>query len=100
LQYVNVVRNRAYLNGNGAISNSDLTLDFILDERARELSWELVRRTDLIRYNKFTTSDYLWSWKGNVKDGAAVDSKYNIFPLPSADITANPNLVQNPGYSK
>lgn len=98
LNYVNVIRKRAYLNGGGAITSSDLNLQFILDERARELSWELVRRTDLIRFNQFTTSDYLWSWKGNVKDGAAVDSKYNLFPLPAADITANPNLVQNKGY--
>ena len=98
LNYVNVIRKRAYLNGGGAITSSDLNLQFILDERARELSWELVRRTDLIRFNQFTTSDYLWSWKGNVKDGAAVDSKYKLFPLPAADITANPNLVQNKGY--
>lgn len=98
LNYVNVIRKRAYLNGGGAITSSDLNLQFVLDERSRELSWELVRRTDLIRFNQFTTSDYLWSWKGNVKDGAAVDSKYNLFPLPAADITANPNLVQNKGY--
>ncbi|WP_353145481.1 RagB/SusD family nutrient uptake outer membrane protein [Chryseobacterium sp.] len=98
LNYINIIRNRAYNNGNGAISMTDLNLDFILDERSRELSWELVRRTDLIRFNKFTTADYIWSWKGNTQAGKAVDSKYNIFPLPSADITANPNLIQNTGY--
>jgi hypothetical protein len=57
-----------------------------------------LRRTDLIRFNRFTTGDYLWSWKGNVQAGKAVDSKFNIYPLPSADITANPNLSQNAGY--
>jgi hypothetical protein len=98
LNYVNIVRNRAYNNGNGAISLADLNLNFILDERSRELSWELLRRTDLIRFNKFTTADYLWSWKGNSQAGKAVDSKFNIYPLPSADITANPNLTQNDGY--
>lgn len=98
LKYINIVRNRAYNNGNGSITTADLDLDFILDERSRELSWELVRRTDLIRYDKFTTNKYLWSWKGYDKTGIAVDSKYNIFPLPSADITANPNLTQNVGY--
>ena len=98
LKYVNIVRNRAYNNGNGAIDLSDLNLNFILDERSRELSWELVRRTDLIRFNRFTTADYVWSWKGNSQAGKAVDSKFNIYPLPSADITANPNLTQNDGY--
>jgi len=33
-----------------------------------------------------------------VQNGTAVDSKYNIFPIPSIDLSANPNLVQNPGY--
>jgi len=98
LNYINVVRNRAYNNGNGAIALSDLNLNFILDERSRELSWELLRRTDLIRFNRFTTADYLWSWKGNAQPGKEVDSKFNIYPLPSADITANPNLTQNDGY--
>ncbi len=98
LNYVNIIRNRAYNNGNGAISAADLNLNFILDERSRELSWELVRRTDLIRFNKFTPDEYVWSWKGNTQAGKGIDSKYNIFPLPSADITANPNLTQNDGY--
>ncbi|MBB6371235.1 RagB/SusD family nutrient uptake outer membrane protein [Chryseobacterium shigense] len=98
LNYINIIRNRAYNNGTGTISLSDLNLDFILDERSRELSWELMRRTDLIRFNKFTPGDYVWSWKGNTQTGKAVDAKFNIFPLPSADITANPNLVQNEGY--
>ena len=56
------------------------------------------RRTDLIRYGKFTTSAYLWAWKGGVETGTAVADKYNIFPLPGTDLTSNPNLHQNPGY--
>lgn len=98
LNYINIIRNRAYNNGNGAINLSDLNLDFVLEERSRELSWELTRRTDLIRFNKFTASDYLWSWKGNTQAGKGLDTKFNIFPLPSSDITANPNLKQNDGY--
>jgi hypothetical protein len=76
----------------------DLTLDFILDERARELQWEGKRRTDLIRYDKFTTSAYLWPWKGGVKDGTGVSANRNIYPIPSAEINTNTNLVQNTGY--
>jgi hypothetical protein len=99
VQYVNTVRERAYTGSAGNITESELTLDFILDERGRELYWECHRRTDLVRFNKLTTGDYLWAWKGGVSQGQAVDSKYNIFPIPAADLSANPNLQQNPGYN-
>lgn len=98
LDLVNKVRLRAY-NGNdeGMISDDDFTLDFILDERGRELYLESVRRIDLIRFGKFTSGSYLWQWKGGVLDGRAVDEKYNIYPIPDTDLTANPNL-SNPLY--
>ena len=83
---------------NNVNSIATLTLPYIIDERGRELFWEGFRRTDLIRFGQFTTSAYLWAWKGGVASGTAVDSKYNIFPIPSIDLSANPNLVQNPGY--
>lgn len=92
LGYVNDLRKRAYGDDTGNITKDDLTEDFILSERARELYWEAVRRTDLVRYGYFTTSSYLWQWKGGVKEGAAVDSKYNIYPIPTTELTANPNL--------
>ena len=95
LGYINDLKTRA---GAATISDADLTLDYILDERARELSWENTRRTDLIRYGKFTSASYLWPWKGGVKDGKGVQEFRNLFPIPAADITANRNLVQNPGY--
>ncbi len=95
---VNKLRERAYGNTSGNITASDLTLDFILNERARELYWEAQRRTDLIRFGKFTGGNYLWPWKGGVKNGTATDSHYNLYPIPASDITANPGLVQNPGY--
>ena len=95
LGYINALKTRA---GAATISDADLTLDYILDERARELSWEYTRRTDLIRYGKFTSASYLWPWKGGVKDGKGVQEFRNLFPIPAADITANRNLVQNPGY--
>jgi len=76
----------------------ELTLPYILDERGRELFWECQRRTDLIRYNLFTTGTYLWSWKGNVRNGTAVDPKFNIYPIPAIDLSTNPNIKQNAGY--
>jgi hypothetical protein len=98
LQYINSLRQRAYGDNGGNITDAELTLDFILDERARELYWECHRRTDLIRFNKFTGGAYLWEWKGAVKDGRAVDAKYNLFPIPASDVGANPNLTQHPGF--
>jgi hypothetical protein len=98
VEYFNAVRTRAYTGTAGNITESDLNLDLLLDERGRELYWECHRRTDLVRFNKFTSGDYLWAWKGGVSGGQAVNSKYNVFPIPSADLSANPNLKQNPGY--
>ena len=98
VDYVNQVRERAYGDQSGNIDQSALTLDFLLDERARELLWEGHRRTDLVRYGKFADSDYVWAWKGGVKDGRPVDAHFNVYPIPSADIGANPTLDQNEGY--
>jgi hypothetical protein len=99
LSYINQLRSRAYNGSNlGNISAGDLTLDFILKERGRELYYEAHRRTDLIRFDKFISSSYLWAWKGGVVAGRAVDAKYNIFPLPATDLSSNPNLNQNSGY--
>ncbi len=99
LQYVNDLRARAYQDDvKGDIGSGDLNLDFILDERARELYWECQRRTDLVRFGKFTGSSYIWAWKGGTKDGTGTDAKYNLFPLASSDVAANLNLKQNTGY--
>ena len=103
LDYMNKIRYRAYgdsygVANAGRLNASDLSLQLVLDERGRELYWEGHRRTDLVRYNQLTTGTYLWPWKGGVASGTAVDSKYNIFPVPSANITSNPKLTQNAGY--
>lgn len=98
LDLVNQVRLRAYRQDeSGKITDADLTLDFLLDERGRELYLESVRRTDLIRFDRFTTDSYLWQWKGGVLDGRAINARYNIYPIPDTDRTANPNL-SNPLY--
>lgn len=96
IAYVNLLRNRAYGNASGNVSS--LTLDNILSERAKEFYWEGYRRTDLVRFGKFTDGSYIWPFKGGVKAGRAVDATRSIFPLPSADVIANTNLTQNPGY--
>jgi hypothetical protein len=98
LTYVNALRQRAFGNTSGNITAAQLTLDFVLDERGRELLWEAHRRTDLVRFGRFTGGSYLWAWKGGTLAGSATDVKYNLYPLPANELVANPNLRQNPGY--
>ena len=98
VNYINMLRQRAYGNNSGNITQADLTLPFLLDERGRELYWEGHRRTDLVRFGQFTNGSYVWQWKGNTMDGTQTASYRNLFPIPSQDVNANPNLVQNPGY--
>lgn len=97
VEYINMLRERAFTNSNFNITEADLDLGFILDERSRELHWEGHRRTDLIRFGQFSDQG-VWPWKGGVKEGVTTESFRDIYPIPSTDIIANPNLVQNPGY--
>lgn len=109
LDYVNEIRMRAYMSDkyavdgvksdvSGKITDAELTLDFILDERQRELASEVVRRTDLIRFNKFTKG-YNWDWKNEQRLGADVADHFKLFPIPESEKTNNPSLVQNEGYA-
>ena len=95
LTYINALRTRA---GAATISDAQMTLDFILDERARELLWEGHRRTDLIRYNYFTGGTRIWEWKGGTRAGTATQPFRNLYPIPAAELTANPRITQNTGY--
>lgn len=100
LSLVNQIRTRAYDGITaGNITAPQLTLQFMLDERGRELLFEMQRRTDLIRFGKFTDASYVWAWKGGVKDGQGVASTLNLMPIPSTDLINNPTLKQNPGYN-
>lgn len=100
VKYINELRTRGYGNNSGNIGTATMTLDFILDERSRELYWEGMRRTDLIRYDYYTTDKYIWNFKGGVKNGVKVDDYRNLFPIPLSDLSVNSNLTQNDGYSK
>lgn len=93
--YVNQIRTRAKAT---TITQGDLNLNFILDERGRELHWEGHRRTDLVRFGKFSGGTYLWPWKGNVANGTSTQSFRNLFPIPAGALGSNQKLQQNPGY--
>ena len=110
LSLVNEIRQRAYMSGpyakagvrsdvSGVISDSELTLDFILAERQRELASECVRRTDLIRFGKFTKGNN-WDWKGGERLGADVADYLVVFPIPEDELANNPTLKQNDGYAR
>ena len=96
VEYFNKLRERAYRDTTGNLSA--ITLQNIIDERSRELYWECFRRTDLIRFGLYTSATNTWQWKGGIKSGIGVSDHLNLFPLPSSDVMANPNLIQNPGY--
>ncbi|RYU82470.1 RagB/SusD family nutrient uptake outer membrane protein [Hymenobacter persicinus] len=102
LNYVNMLRRRGYgfdMNQPNAVSDvSTLTEAFMLAERGREMYWEAQRRTDLIRFGVYTSSTYLWPWKGNVQAGTGLEPYRTLFPLPVSDLSANPSLKQNDGY--
>lgn len=70
---------------------STLTLDELLAERGREFIFEGKRRTDLIRFGKYTTASW-WDHK------PVNDKTRELYPIPHQQIETNPNLIQNPGY--
>jgi hypothetical protein len=84
LPIVNQIRNRS-----NAPDLASVTLDDILDERGRELAFEMQRRRDLIRFGKFGDA---WEFK------EPSEPFRTLFPIPSTAIGANPKLKQNPGY--
>ncbi|MFD2036543.1 RagB/SusD family nutrient uptake outer membrane protein [Belliella marina] len=84
LEIVNDIR-----ENRNASSWETIDLDLLLDERARELYWEGHRRQDMVRYGKFLGS---WTLKSPSSE------QYFLFSIPPADVLANPNLEQNPGF--
>ncbi|WP_082960126.1 RagB/SusD family nutrient uptake outer membrane protein [Maribacter hydrothermalis] len=92
---LNAIRQRA---GATLISASDVSLDYILDERARELMYEERRRKTLIRMGVLVerVREYglVEEWRSTVQD------YHGLWPIPQTAIDANfgAELAQNPGY--
>jgi len=95
---INAVRFRAFGNTSGNITAAQVTDKFILDERGREFYYEAQRRTDLVRFGQFTNGTYKWNWKGGTFGGIATDKHLDVFPIPGAEVSANPNIKQNTDY--
>lgn len=96
-KYIDALRNRAH-----ADVRASYTLNDVLDERARELYCEGLRRTDLIRFNQFGGSQatYNWELKGGSTNGTTFAKTYNVYPLPSSEVLSNKNLTQIDGYNE
>ena len=92
---INALRDRAHAKH---WLGSDLTPLNFVKEWGREFYLEGRRRTDLRRFNMFTTNTYLWEWKGGVYEGTGVADYCNLYPIPQTDISNNPNMHQNDGY--
>jgi len=84
LTLINKVRARS-----NASTLTSVTLNDFLDERGRELAFEMTRRRDLIRFGKFTEA---WGFKEASEDYRC------LYPIPKDAMDANPNLSQNTGY--
>ena len=95
--YIDALRKRAH-----AEVHASYTLNDVLDERARELYCEGLRRTDLIRFNQFGGSQatYNWELKGGSANGTTFTKTNNLYPLPSSEILSNKNLTQIDGYNE
>jgi len=90
LVLVNKIRARA-----GAALATSVTLDDLLAERGRELSWETWRRNDLIRYGLFEKE---YPLQNDVLSMDKATTK-RLYPVPATELILNANLVQNPGYN-
>ena len=84
---VNELRTARSATPLGSVTEADLA-----DERARELSIEGVRRTDMIRFGQYLRD---WEFKAPAQVG---NTQRLLFPIPPQQLLANPSLVQNPGY--
>jgi hypothetical protein len=97
--------NKRSKDGNGAAllasyginSGSDLTLDFFLDERAREFCGEQIRWFDLKRTG--TLIDRMKKYAGNAQARSNFSEKFVLRPIPQVQIDATGDAsYQNPGY--
>lgn len=97
--YMDKIRSRAH-----AAIHDSYSLDDVLDERAREMYCEGIRRPDLIRYNYFGGLNAAYGWEGKGGNegytGAAFEKYLNVYPIPSTEIMANSNLIQIDGYTE
>ncbi len=101
--YINVIRKRAAVPGQEKameVAAGDMTLDFIMDERARELCGEFLRWFDLKRTGNLVR--YIKDLKHNPDIAPYVNENCNLRPIPNGFLTTILNadeFGQNPGWN-
>lgn len=94
---LNALRQRA--NATTRPETSGYSLSEICDEWSREFYFEGIRRTTLVRFNRFGgNTGYNWDWKGGEPAGKDFEAYKNVYPIPLTQIQSNNNLTQNDGY--
>ncbi len=90
---LNIIRRRSNAS---EITSAQVNLDFILDERSRELFLEEHRRWTLLRTHKFIERTMAYNKNG----GQNLSARDTIYPIPQSVIDANltKEMPQNPGY--
>ena len=95
---INIIRTRAAKPGRAAemqITPADLSIDFILDERARELTGETTRWFDLTRTHKLVERVK----KYNPGGAPNVQACHELRPIPTSEILLSTGTMkQNPCY--
>ncbi len=91
---INIIRRRSHAT---EITAADVDIDFILDERSRELVVEEHRRYTLIRCGKLIERAKLYNFNG----GQFITERDQLYPIPQEVIDANltGEMPQNPGYN-
>jgi hypothetical protein len=99
---INVLRQRAFANypTEGKVQATDITMDFILDERARELIGEENRRMTLMRTGTLVTRALSLNANDAAKPITGLTNTNLLLPIPLTEIQLNKDatLEQNPGY--
>ena len=91
---INIIRERAKAS---PVTGSEINIDFILDERSRELFLEEERRFTLLRTHKWLERTALYNHYG----GQLIAPRDTLFPIPQSVIDANLTkaMPQNPGWN-
>ena len=95
--YINTVRLRAAYPGKESemmITAADVDLDFLLDERSRELNGEFMRWWDLNRTGKLIERVQMY----NEQASPNIQPHHVLRPIPQSQIDLAPGFPQNPGY--
>ncbi|MFY0654546.1 MAG: RagB/SusD family nutrient uptake outer membrane protein [Cyclobacteriaceae bacterium] len=97
---INLIRNRAQCNI--LATASDIDIDYILDERARELFGEEARWNTLLRMGGTVAVDRIKAYIQHPWVATSLTFEFNLWPIPQSVIDRNKDVIweQNPGWNR